>query len=43
LRDLAASFAMIESSQRQAAVTLEAVLSGEVEDYQTEINEHYGL
>jgi predicted dehydrogenase len=43
LRDLAASFAMIESSQRQAAVTLEAVRSGAVEAYQAEINEHYGL
>jgi predicted dehydrogenase len=43
LRDLAASFAMIESSQRQAAVTLEAVLDGRVDDYQAEINEHYGL
>jgi 1,5-anhydro-D-fructose reductase (1,5-anhydro-D-mannitol-forming) len=43
LRDLAASFAMIESSQRQAAVMLDAVLDGRVDDYQAEINEYYGL
>jgi predicted dehydrogenase len=43
LRDLAASFAMIESSERQAAVTLDAVLDGRVDDYQAEINEYYGL
>jgi predicted dehydrogenase len=43
LRDLAASFAMIESSQRQAAVTLDSVLDGRVDNYQAEINEYYGL
>ena len=43
LRDLAAAFAMIESSQRRAAVTLETVLDGRVGDYQAEINGHYGL
>lgn len=43
LRDLAAAFAMLESSQKGCTVTLEAVLSGAVADYQREIDEHYGL
>lgn len=43
LRDLAASFAMIESSALGRTVTLDEVLSGAVEGYQAEINEYYGL
>jgi hypothetical protein len=43
LRDLAASFAMIESSRLGRTVALDDVLSGRVEGYQSEINLHYGL
>jgi predicted dehydrogenase len=43
LRDLAAAFAMIESSHLGRAVTLEEVLAGEVAGYQAEIDRYYGL
>jgi predicted dehydrogenase len=43
LRDLACAFALLESATLGQRVTLEDVLSGEVEAYQEEINEHYGL
>jgi predicted dehydrogenase len=43
LRDLAAAFAIIESSQLGRRVTLEELLHGEVAGYQAEIDEHYGL
>ncbi len=43
LRDLAAAFAMIESSALGRTVTLDEVLRGAVEGYQAEINEYYGL
>ncbi len=43
LRDLAASFAMIESSVLGRTVTLDEVLSGAVNAYQREIDDHYGL
>ena len=43
LRDLAAAFAMIESSVLGRVVTLDEVLNGQVETYQTEINAHYGI
>lgn len=43
LEDLAAAFAMIESSQLGRTVTLEEVASGEVSGYQREIDEYYGL
>ncbi len=43
LRDLAAAFAMIESSRLGRTVTLDEVLSGAVDGYQQEINRHYGL
>jgi predicted dehydrogenase len=43
LRDLAASFAMIESSALGRTVTLDEVLSGAVNTYQQEIDDHYGL
>ena len=43
LQDLACAFAMLESSALQRQVMLEEVLSGAVDAYQAEINEHYGL
>lgn len=43
LRDLACSYAVVESSALGAPVTLADVLSGAVDAYQREIDEHYGL
>lgn len=43
LRDLAAAFGMIESSQLGRTVSLEELLSGEVSGYQREIDDHFGL
>ena len=43
LADLAASFAILESSQAKRTVTLEEVLRGTLDAYQQPINEHYGL
>lgn len=43
LRDLAAAFGMIESSQLGRTVTMAELLSGEVSGYQKEINDHFGL
>jgi len=43
LRDLAAAFGMIESSQLQRTVTMDELLSGAVRGYQQEIDDHYGL
>lgn len=43
LRDLAAAFAMIESSQLGRRVWLDEVLAGTVDGYQREIDEYYGL
>lgn len=43
LRDLAASFAMIESSALGRTVTLDEVLAGSVNSYQQEIDAHYRL
>jgi predicted dehydrogenase len=43
LRDLAASFAIVEASAAGRAVTLDEVLSGAVDGYQREIDEQYGL
>ena len=43
LRDLAAAFAMLESSALGRQVTLDEVLQGSVSEYQREIDEHYGL
>jgi 1,5-anhydro-D-fructose reductase (1,5-anhydro-D-mannitol-forming) len=43
LRDLACSYAVLESSTLNRPVTLDDVLSGEVHSYQQEIDEHYGL
>jgi predicted dehydrogenase len=43
LYDLAAAFAIIESSQLGRAVTIEEVIHGEVDGYQREINDHYGI
>ena len=41
--DLALSYAILESGIQKRTVRLEDVMSGEAEDYQREINEHYGL
>lgn len=43
LRDLAAAFAIIESSHLGRTVSLDEMLSGAVDGYQREIDEHYGL
>jgi predicted dehydrogenase len=43
LRDLAASFAIVESSLAGRAVTLDEVLTGAVDAYQRDLDEHYGL
>jgi len=43
LEDLAAAFAIIESSHLGRAVTLDELINGEVAQYQQEINEHYRL
>jgi predicted dehydrogenase len=43
LEDLAAAFAIIESAHLGRAVTLDEMISGEVDAYQSEINEYYGL
>ncbi len=43
LRDLAASFAIMESSRAGRAVSLTEVLTGAVDAYQQDLNAHYGL
>lgn len=43
LRDMALSFAMIESSILNRSVTAEEIESGKVANYEEEINEYYGL
>jgi predicted dehydrogenase len=43
LRDLAASFAIAESSLAGRAVTLDEVLTGAVDAYQRDLDEYYGL
>ena len=43
LHDLAASFAILESSLARRTVTLDEVLTGRVRAYQEPIDEHYGL
>jgi len=43
LRDLAASYAVIESSLRGRSVKVEDVESGEIADYENEINTHYRI
>lgn len=43
LKDLAAAFAMIESSHLGRTVTLEEMLSGAVDGYQREIDDYYGI
>lgn len=43
LRDLACAYAILESSALGRRVTLDEVLSGSVDAYQREIDEHYGL
>ena len=41
--DLALSYAILESGLLGRAVTLDEMLSGEVDGYQKEINDYYGL
>ena len=41
--DLALSYAILESGMLNRTVTLDEMLTGEVEGYQKEINEYYGL
>jgi predicted dehydrogenase len=43
MRDLACAFALLESSALGRSVTQDEVLSGAVDSYQREIDEHYGL
>ncbi len=43
LRDLACAFAILESSALGQRVTQDEILSGAVDVYQREIDEHYGL
>lgn len=43
LHDLAASFAMLESSTLRRQVRIDEIMSGAVAAYQGEINAHYGL
>jgi len=43
LRDLAASYAVLESNAAGATVQVAEVLSGAADAYQREIDEHYGL
>ena len=43
LRDLAASFAIMEASESGRSVRLTDVLDGTVDAYQRELDEHYGL
>jgi len=43
LRDIAASWAIVESSARGCAVKVDDVKSGAIADCQKEIDEHYGL
>jgi len=43
LEDLAAAFAMIESSHLGRAVTIEEMINGEVANYQQEIDDYYHL
>jgi predicted dehydrogenase len=43
LRDLAASYALIESSVEGKPVKVDAVESGEIDQYEKEINRHYNI
>ena len=43
LYDLAASFAILESSTARRTVTLDEVLTGQTNAYQADIDQHYGL
>jgi predicted dehydrogenase len=43
LRDLAASFAIVESSLARRAVSLTEVLESRIDAYQRDLDEHYGL
>jgi len=43
LRDLAASFAIVEASEAGRTVRLDEILDGSVDGYQRELDAHYGL
>jgi predicted dehydrogenase len=43
LRDLAASFAIVEASLAGRSVTLDEILDGTVDGYQRELDDYYGL
>ncbi|MEM7010217.1 MAG: Gfo/Idh/MocA family oxidoreductase [Verrucomicrobiota bacterium] len=43
LRDLAAAFAVVESTLARRQISLDEILSGEVSAYQDPINQHYGI
>jgi predicted dehydrogenase len=43
LSDLAASYAILESSEARRTVTMDEVLNGQLNTYQQPINAHYGL
>jgi hypothetical protein len=43
VRDLACSYAVLESATLNRPVKVDDVLSGAVDAYQREINQHYGL
>lgn len=43
LQNVAASYAIIESSWFNKVVTIEEILSGKLEGWQKGLNEHYGL
>ncbi len=43
MRDLAVSYAVIESSRLKRAVVVDDIESGKIGDYEGEINDHYGI
>jgi len=43
LRDLAVSYAVIESSRLKRTVTVDDIESGKIGGYEGEINDHYGI
>jgi len=43
LRDLAVSYALMESSRLKRAIRVDDIESGKIGDYEKEINDHYGL
>lgn len=43
LRDLAVSYAVIESSRLKQTIVVDDIESGKIGDYEGEVNDHYGL